>query len=342
MLRRFWYPVIPFEQVAAGPKPFTLLGEKIVLWVDGSGRVSALDDRCCHRTAQLSRGFYENGSLVCGYHGWSYNCGGQCIQIPQMPERPVSDRIKVRSYGAAVRYGYVWVCLSDEPLTEIPEIPEASAPGFRMIQQFYEPWNCAGLRLMENSFDPAHVNFVHRGTFGDQADAGAVQMNISDEDDWGFTMNTKFPVKNSSFAKGVLRTDSEKTFREVTAKWWMPFARTSRFAYPNGLVHSIFTAATPIDDARSMVCQFAWRNDTETDVKAADIVEFDRQVTAEDRHILEATDHDVPLSDRTAEISMGSDRPGVLMRQKLLRLLTIHGEEEATGKGAAGHAAFID
>ena len=330
ILRRFWYPVIPVDHVASGPQPFTLLGEKLAIWIDAEGRVSALEDRCCHRTAQLSRGFYDCGALVCGYHGFRYDAAGRCIAIPQMPGRTVSERIRVKAYQAQQRYGYVWVCLSDEPLTGIPVIPEIDAPGFRLIPQFYEAWQCSGLRLMENSFDPAHVNFVHRNTFGDPGDAGAVEMEITDEDDWGFTMNTHFPVKNTEFGKGVLHTDADKTSRDVSARWFMPFARTSRFAYPNGLVHSIFTAATPIDDTHSMVCQFAWRNDSEAEVPAADIIEFDRQVTAEDRYILEGTDGDVSLGNRTVEFSMGSDRPGVLMRRKLLKLLQAHGEAEVT------------
>jgi hypothetical protein len=32
VLRRFWYPVIPLSHVEDGPKPFTLLGERIVVW----------------------------------------------------------------------------------------------------------------------------------------------------------------------------------------------------------------------------------------------------------------------------------------------------------------------
>jgi phenylpropionate dioxygenase-like ring-hydroxylating dioxygenase large terminal subunit len=40
-----------------------------VLWVDGEGRPAAMDDSCFHRTGQLSKGFYSNGWLACGYHG---------------------------------------------------------------------------------------------------------------------------------------------------------------------------------------------------------------------------------------------------------------------------------
>ena len=80
MLRRFWYPVIPMAQLQDGPKPFRLLGQDIVLWVDGDGKPAAMDDRCCHRTAKLSKGFYSNGWLACGYHGWEFGADGRVIE----------------------------------------------------------------------------------------------------------------------------------------------------------------------------------------------------------------------------------------------------------------------
>jgi hypothetical protein len=44
-------------------------------------------------------------------------------------------------------------------------------------------------------------------------------------------------------------------------------------------------------------------------------------VTEEDRDILESTDCDVPLDQAGIEMNMPSDRPGVLMRRMLLKLL---------------------
>ena len=35
VLRRFWYATVPVDKLDDGPKPFTLLGEKIVLFLDG-------------------------------------------------------------------------------------------------------------------------------------------------------------------------------------------------------------------------------------------------------------------------------------------------------------------
>ena len=83
VLRRFWYPVMPVSALAEGPKPFRLLGEDLVLWLAAPDRPAAASDRCCHRSARLSRGFCRGGRLVCGYHGWEYDEAGHVVRIPQ-------------------------------------------------------------------------------------------------------------------------------------------------------------------------------------------------------------------------------------------------------------------
>ena len=77
IFRRYWHAVMPLSMLADGPKPFTLLGEAIVLFLDADGAPAALRDRCCHRTAKLSKGWCEGGRLVCGYHGWNYDGTGR-------------------------------------------------------------------------------------------------------------------------------------------------------------------------------------------------------------------------------------------------------------------------
>lgn len=75
--------------------------------------------------------------------------------------------------------------------------------------------------------------------------------------------------------------------------------------------------------------QFVYRNDTEADTPAASVVAFDRQVTQEDRAVLEACDWDVPLQRMSGEeFHMPSDKPGLLMRDKLAALLAEAGETE--------------
>ena len=328
VLRRFWYPVMPMADLAEGPKPFRLLDQDIVLWTTESGAVAAIADRCCHRTAKLSRGRCEAGRVVCAYHGWQFNHEGFVVHIPQVAEGGLSNKMRVPAYHAAERYGYAWVALED-PIAPIPDFEEAALPGFRKIDQFYDVWNCAGLRLMENSFDGAHIAFVHAKTFGDASSPKPAKFTIEKLDD-GFLFRSEVEVVNRALQKEILRMEEDTTTRSARGNWYMPFIRKNQITYPTGLVHSIVTCATPIDDRRSQIIQFCFRNDTEADTSTEDVIRFDRAVVEEDRYILEDTDWDVPLQGRGVEVSMASDRPGLLMRDMLSELLARHGEVDVT------------
>lgn len=328
VLRRFWYAIMPSETLSDAPAPFRLLGQDIVLWRGDDGAAYAVEDRCCHRTAKLSRGWCDAGNLVCGYHGWVFAPGGECVWVPQARDGRVPSGARVTAYRCTERYGYVWVAL-EEPLYDIPDIPEAADPAFRQFPEFYEPWDAPGLRIMENSFDNAHFAYVHRASFGIIDEPEPAPLSIEDRDD-GFVMRTVVPVNNPDLQKKNLKEAGDRTVRNYEKTWWMPFSRKMKIIYPNGLVHILVTLTTPIDDRRSMLIQFALRSDTEEDAPAADVIAFDRQVTDEDREILEACDFDVPLDlSRREELHMPSDRPGLEMRKRLRALLAQHGERES-------------
>jgi phenylpropionate dioxygenase-like ring-hydroxylating dioxygenase large terminal subunit len=329
VLRRFWYPVIPSAKIADGPQPFTLLGVDIVLWRGEDGAVACFRDRCCHRTAKLSLGFIEKGRLVCGYHGWTYRQDGVCVRIPQRENPDNVKGVCVTAYRAAERYGYVWVAL-DEPLSDIPELPEAGKPGFRQVDQFYETWKIGAFRLMENSFDAAHIAFVHRATFGNMdrpRTDGHRDIKVSP---YRFDTYNESPVKvRGGLAHRAVHTNSGETVRRSHSTWWMPFVRRLAINYPNGLVHSIITCATPMTDHKAMILQWVYRNDTEAEVSTEEVIAFDRAITLEDKRILEGTNPDVPLADSDGEeMHMHTDQPGVVMRRMFTRLLAEHGETE--------------
>jgi len=327
VLRRFWYPVMPAVLLDQGPRKFVLLGENLVLWRDPFGAPACIANRCCHRTAELSAGFVSDGNIVCGYHGWTFDATGRCVRIPQRLETAVAERIAIPGYRADERYGHVWVAL-EAPLAPIPDIPEAALPEFRRVDQFYEEWKIGAFRLMENSFDAAHVAYTHRNTFGDVANPVPSKSEMV-EHDWVFVRRMETPVKNPESGRKALGIDSDRTVRRTESDWFMPFCRRAAISYPNGLTHTIFTAATPMTDDRTMVVQFCYRNDSEADTPAAEVVAWDRRITLEDRFVLEGTEPDVPLAVHDGEeMHMHTDRPGVLMRKKLRALLAAHGEAE--------------
>lgn len=327
VFRRFWYPVIPISHLTDGPKSFELLEQPIVLWLNAEGKPAAVEDRCCHRTAKLSLGKVVDGNISCPYHGWTFDCAGTCVRVPQIDKGSISPSYKVKAYNCCDRYGYAWVCLED-PLTDIPDIPEAANPEYRLIPEFYEPWNCAGLRVMENEMDMAHPTFVHTTTFGSAEHPLPDSMELK-ETESGLYYHSVLGVENPAEQQQNLKLDQDKTVRTMEMFWYMPLTVKLKISYPNGMVHIIVNTMTPINDSRSQMVQFCLRNDTEADAKSSDIVAFDRAVTLEDKRILESTDFDFPL-DITKEQHMLTDKPGILIRRKIAALLKEHGEVEQT------------
>lgn len=327
VFQRFWYPVIPVKDLSNKPKSFKLLAQQIVLWIDANGKPAAVEDRCCHRSAKLSIGKVVDGNICCAYHGWQFNSTGACVSVPQHKDCPISPSYKVKAYRCSERYGYVWVCLG-EPLKDIPEISEAVDPEYRLIHEFYEPWNCAGLRVMENEFDLAHPTFVHTTTFGSEDHPIPDSLEIA-ETELGLHVRSVLGVVNPQLQQQNLKMEEKETVRILDMTWFMPFTAKLRIAYPNGLVHIVVNTMTPIDDFSSQMVQFCLRNDTEAETKSSDAIAFDRAVTLEDKHILETTDPDVPLS-LGKEQHMFTDKPGILMRKKIAALLKAHGEVEQT------------
>ena len=86
VVQRFWNPLVPSIDVGSKPVAVKYFGQDLVLWRNASGAISALEDRCQHRTARLSAGWVDGDALVCAYHGRNYGIDGKCVKIPQQPE----------------------------------------------------------------------------------------------------------------------------------------------------------------------------------------------------------------------------------------------------------------
>jgi|GEM_PF-77630 len=327
LFRHFWHAVMPLEALAGGPVPFRLLGVDIVLFLGEDGEPRALRDRCRHRTARLSRGWCEKGRIVCGYHGWTYDGTGRLVSVPQFDDtQPVPD-LAVERFWCTARYGYAWVSLS-EPIEDIFDVPEDRDPGFRRIHQFYDTWNTAPLRMMENSFDNAHFAFVHRATFGDVSSPRPKRYEVT-ETEYGFFATSTVDILNPPEAHAITGETGPRTERRMQNHWFLPFSRRMDMEYPSGIRHIIINCATPIEDGRIQLVQILYRNDREEDCPAARLIEWDRRITEEDRAVLESTDCDATIDIATRrEAHMPSDRPGIIMRKRLLDLLHQNGEAE--------------
>jgi phenylpropionate dioxygenase-like ring-hydroxylating dioxygenase large terminal subunit len=166
-LRNCWYVAgwshhFPEGEVVAR----TMLGEPVVLYRKDDGGVAALEDRCCHRLAPLSKGRIEGGDLRCMYHGLKFSASGQCVEIPG--QSVVPPHARVRAYPVVEQDCWVWVWLGDPDLADPALIPDALGHGhsewwMQTGQLAYE----ANYQLInDNLLDLSHLSYVHENTLG--------------------------------------------------------------------------------------------------------------------------------------------------------------------------------
>ena len=91
----YWYPLAWSDEIAPGKvigRRFA--GEPIALFRSADGVLSALEDRCAHRQVPLHLGVVAGQTLKCGYHGWSYDRAGACIDVPYLGECRLPNGVK--------------------------------------------------------------------------------------------------------------------------------------------------------------------------------------------------------------------------------------------------------
>jgi nitrite reductase/ring-hydroxylating ferredoxin subunit len=82
-MRRFWIPVHRAEDLPKGQaKPIRVMSEDFALYRGDSGVAQVIGYRCPHRGAQMHLGWVEGDDIRCVYHGWKFDCAGQCIEQP--------------------------------------------------------------------------------------------------------------------------------------------------------------------------------------------------------------------------------------------------------------------
>lgn len=166
-VRNCWYVAAWSRELGRTPLRRQLLGDFVVLYRTEAGAAVALADVCPHRLLPLSMGRVVGDALQCGYHGMTFDAGGQCVHIPGQPRIPANAR--VRSYPVAEHMGLIWLWPGDPAAADpgrIFDLPQYHDPDWRAVAGDALPVAASYLSLADNLCDPAHVTFVHQSTLG--------------------------------------------------------------------------------------------------------------------------------------------------------------------------------
>ena len=172
-LKNAWYAAIWSKDLPAGePVARTFLNQPMVLFRTDSGTPAALEDRCCHRAAPLSRGTCQEHTIECGYHGLRFDATGACVRIPGQSRIPPEAR--VRSYPVRERHNMIWIWMGDAAKadeSDIPDYPWLDDPSW-VAATGYIPMRGHYQLLIDNLLDFTHVTYLHKNTLSaDPAEA---------------------------------------------------------------------------------------------------------------------------------------------------------------------------
>ena len=162
----YWYPLAWSHEVKRGKTHgVTFAGDPIVLARTESGKVFALEDRCAHRQVPLHQGVVEGESIRCGYHGWTYDCSGKCIDVPYLGRERLPNG--VRSYPCEEVEGLIFVFPGDAALARERPLPALGSVADKKYKtrRFGRPVNCHYSFMHENLMDMNH-QFLHRKQMG--------------------------------------------------------------------------------------------------------------------------------------------------------------------------------
>lgn len=161
MLRRYWWPVWYSQQVTDKPVPVRLLGEDLVLFRDAEGQVGLLDRRCPHRGASLELGRVEADGIRCCYHGWKFDRGGRCLDMPAEPANtPLKSEVKQTAYRTQEAGGLVFAYIGPEPAPLLPKYDLLFREDCNRVVYSKEE-HCNWLQRAENGYDPHHLMALH-------------------------------------------------------------------------------------------------------------------------------------------------------------------------------------
>lgn len=222
-----WHPVYPSRWLGKKPVALKRFDEELVLFRTGRGEIGALPDCCPHRGMRLSNGWVEGGQVVCPYHGWCFDRGGD-------GHSPGTPRMHVQSpcYDAAEHRGMIWI----KNRSAAAEFPPLHHDGYEIVHLAYAEMNAPMEALLENFNEIEHTGVAHFQFGYDQRRMHEVAVEMQTDDE-GVRLQIEGPQMRmplpSRWSMGLRRGDLLKfdfTTRfspvHTTADFWWEDPRT--------------------------------------------------------------------------------------------------------------------
>lgn len=304
-----WHVVAYAPDLPEGkPVGARLLDEDIVLW-RVNGRTHAWRDLCVHRGTKLSLGKVENDTLICPYHGWTYNEEGRCVRFPAHPTQKPPTNARATVYQVQEKYNWVWVC-PGTPANDVPDFPQWDQPGFRIVHCGPYTMEASGPRAVENFLDVTHFPFVHQGLLGDpdHAEISDYEVEITSAGVTAKDISVWQPDPDGT-GQGGYETYIYKVLRPLTA-YFIKSSGDTQFAM-------IFTV-TAADERKSIIWMYVAMD--YGNLSDEEISGFQDEIIKQDIPVVESQRPELLPLDLQAELHLRSDRTAIAYRKWLREL----------------------
>ncbi|AZG09742.1 Rieske (2Fe-2S) protein [Pigmentiphaga sp. H8] len=342
LMRRYWIPIYPYSQLLEDPvRKVRILGEDLVLYLDKSGQMGLVGDRCLHRKVDLKYGIPDEHGLRCPYHGWLFDQSGKCTERP-MELRPHEEiKHKLVAYPVQELGGLVFAYMGPSPAPALPRWDMFVWPN--AIRQIgITVIDCNWLQCQENTGDPTHSAWAHGHLFEYELNRrGKLQERSSDS---LHTLHQRKRVgvgikeiyasqSEHGFRKGIryskeLGADADKDQEHSTVIF--PFyTQTGKTGAPR----SEYQIRVPMDDTHTYhICYQVYAAPPGVEAPRQDVVPYYVPPTHDEngRPILDyvlAQDAIVwvaqgPIADRSTELLGRTDLPIIVLRRQLDEQIT--------------------
>ena len=330
-LRNRWYCAALAHEIGRAPLGRVFLNEPVVMYRQEDGTLVALEDRCCHRRAPLSKGKVEGDNLRCGYHGFLYDSKGSVLWVPGQDRAPPVAR--VRAYPLIEKHGWVWIWMGDPAVAD-----PARAPAFHWYD--HPGWACSGGHLpieasyqllVDNLLDLSHLPFLHPSSVGSAGDTDPeLHWERGPEILRGVRLSKDLPPSPRFRSEGIdFNTDRvqvmtytppasisiEITLTEAGKKPGDPTGRMERHLV-------ILNSMTPETET---TCHYLWGNGRDFMIEDAKLTQATHQMILatfhEDKGMIEGQQRIVNLDPAAPQVDVMGDAGGLQSRRILERLI---------------------
>ncbi len=260
LLRRYWWPIGISADLKDKPTLVRLLGEDLVLFRDGDGKVGAIAARCAHRGVNLCFGTTESYGLRCRYHGWLYDIHGNVLDTPGESDDDFKDTFKQPAYKAEELGGAIWLYMGPDPTPLLPRLIflVQGTPKCQLGQFENHNW----LNGVENGCDPIHTTFLHGSVWQYVSaipdDVRFEAMGDQFGNPWGIFYKAHRAAGSVTGTRGTVSTGDQVEDWRINGITMPGISRT--MSIPDGYDYPITVGgrwSVPIDDTHTLHFTFA-------------------------------------------------------------------------------------